>query len=212
MRRFVPPVVAPPSSLFSTDRNFLDHQSRLQDAPLEFMLLYDLAPQAREDPILYDGFEEKFPRISVSGLMSTSSVDQLPFSYTQVPEARRLIYDSGKLVLLDHLLHEVKAGDYRILIYFQMTRMMDLIEKYQIYRQYKYLRLDGSSKIEDRHDMVMDWPTKYVLGHLLVMILPPASRPDSFVFILSTRTGGLGINFTAADTVIFYDHELESFQ
>ena len=124
------------------------------------MLLYGLPTQACEDHILYDGFEEKFPRISVSGLMSTSPVDQLPLSYTQVPEAKRLIYDSGKLAQLDHLLHELKAGDHRVLIYFQMTRMMDLMEEYSIYRQYKYLRLDGSSKIEDRRDMVMDWQTK----------------------------------------------------
>jgi len=69
--------------------------------------------------------------------------------------------------------------------------MMDLMEEYLIYRQYKYLRLDGSSKLEDRRDMVMDWQT----------------RSDIFIFILSTRAGGLGINLTAADTVIFYDHD-----
>src|SRR5438445_8857840 len=33
------------------------------------------------------------------------------------------------------------------------------------------------------------------------------ARPDIFVFLLSTRAGGLGINLTAADTVIFYDHD-----
>jgi DNA helicase INO80 len=109
----------------------------------------------------------------------------------QIPEAKRLIYDSAKLARLDALLQELKAGDHRVLIYFQMTRMMDLMEEYLIYRQYKYLRLDGSSKLEDRRDMVMDWQT----------------RSDIFIFILSTRAGGLGINLTAADTVIFYDHD-----
>lgn len=109
----------------------------------------------------------------------------------QVPEAKRLIYDSAKLARLDSLLHELKAGDHRVLVYFQMTRMMDLMEEYLIYRQYKYLRLDGSSKLEDRRDMVMEWQT----------------RPDIFVFLLSTRAGGLGINLTAADTVVFYDHD-----
>lgn len=80
----------------------------------------------------------------------------------QVPEAKRLIYDSAKLARLDTLLQELKSGDHRVLVYFQMTRMMDLMEEYLIYRQYKYLRLDGSSKLEDRRDMVMDWQTKYV--------------------------------------------------
>jgi chromatin-remodeling ATPase INO80 len=78
----------------------------------------------------------------------------------QVPEAKRLIYDSGKLARLDTMLHELKAGDHRVLIYFQMTRMMDLMEEYLIYRQFKYLRLDGSSKLEDRRDMVMEWQTR----------------------------------------------------
>jgi len=103
----------------------------------------------------------------------------------------RFVTDSGKLATLDRLLGELKAGGHRILLYFQMTRMMDLIEEYLTYRQYKYLRLDGSSKIGDRRDMVNDWQT----------------RTDLFVFVLSTRAGGLGINLTAADTVIFYDSD-----
>jgi len=115
----------------------------------------------------------------------------LPLSTMQVPEAKRLIYDSGKLARLDALFHELKAGDHRVLVYFQMTRMMDLMEEYLIYRQFRYLRLDGSSKLEDRRDMVMEWQT----------------RPDIFIFLLSTRAGGLGINLTAADTVVFYDHD-----
>lgn len=60
-----------------------------------------------------------------------------------------------------------------------------------LYRGYAYLRLDGSSRLSDRRDMVAQWQT------------------DSrwFVFLLSTRAGGLGINLTAADTVIFYDSD-----
>ena len=75
----------------------------------------------------------------------------------QVPDGKRLIYDSSKLAKLDELLQELKAGDHRVLIYFQMTKMMDLMEEYLVFRQYKYLRLDGSSKLEDRRDMVFDW-------------------------------------------------------
>lgn len=78
----------------------------------------------------------------------------------RVPEAKRLIHDSAKLARLDTLLQDFKAADHRVLIYFQMTRMMDLMEEYLIFRQYKYLRLDGSSKLEDRRDMVMEWQTR----------------------------------------------------
>ncbi|ORX60285.1 hypothetical protein DM01DRAFT_1332440 [Hesseltinella vesiculosa] len=115
------------------------------------------------------------------------------FGYSQmrVPAMRDLILDSGKLATLDKLLEQLKTEGHRCLIYFQMTRMIDLMEEYINYKQYKYLRLDGSSKISDRRDMVQDWQT----------------RPEIFIFLLSTRAGGLGINLTAADTVIFYDSD-----
>ncbi|EPS42587.1 hypothetical protein H072_3396 [Dactylellina haptotyla CBS 200.50] len=113
------------------------------------------------------------------------------FTSIQVPSMRRFVAESGKLARLDSLLKQLKAGGHRVLLYFQMTRMIDLIEEYLSYRQYQYLRLDGSSKLEDRRDMVSDWQT----------------RPEIFIFLLSTRAGGLGINLTAADTVIFYDSD-----
>jgi DNA helicase INO80 len=69
--------------------------------------------------------------------------------------------------------------------------MIDLMEEYLTYRNYKYLRLDGSTKLEDRRDTVHDFQT----------------RPEIFIFLLSTRAGGLGINLTSADTVIFYDSD-----
>ena len=108
-----------------------------------------------------------------------------------VPSMRRFVSDSGKLAKLDQLLRELKNGGHRVLLYFQMTRMIDLMEEYLTYRNYKYVRLDGSTKLEDRRDTVADFQTK----------------PEIFVFLLSTRAGGLGINLTAADTVIFYDSD-----
>lgn len=160
LRWYVPPVVAPPPVLLCTDRTFIDRESHLLESPLETLMLHGLPLYSREDPSLCREFEAILPGIPPTGLLDNSPVDQLPLSYMQVPEAKRLIYDSAKLAKLDALLHEMKAGDHRVLVYFQMTRMMDLMEEYLIYRQYKYLRLDGSSKIEDRRDMVMDWQTK----------------------------------------------------
>ena len=92
---------------------------------------------------------------------------------------------------MDGLLARLKEGGHRVLIYSQMTRMIDLLEEYMGHRQHTYIRLDGSSKISERRDMVADFQ----------------SRNDIFVFLLSTRAGGLGINLTAADTVIFYDSD-----
>ncbi|KAJ9196358.1 hypothetical protein DTO271D3_852 [Paecilomyces variotii] len=113
------------------------------------------------------------------------------YTHIEVPSMRRFVTDSGKLAKLDELLRELKAGGHRVLLYFQMTRMIDLMEEYLTYRNYKYCRLDGSTKLEDRRDTVSDFQ----------------QRPEIFVFLLSTRAGGLGINLTAADTVIFYDSD-----
>ncbi|CAJ2510541.1 Uu.00g095100.m01.CDS01 [Anthostomella pinea] len=113
------------------------------------------------------------------------------FTNITVPSMRRFVTDSGKLAKLDQLLTKLKEEGHRVLLYFQMTRMIDLMEEYLTYRNYKYCRLDGSTKLEDRRDTVADFQT----------------RPEIFVFLLSTRAGGLGINLTSADTVIFYDSD-----
>lgn len=108
-----------------------------------------------------------------------------------VPDKQTLVSDAGKLAVLDSLLTRLKAQGHRVLIYSQMTKMIDLLEEYMWHRKHRYMRLDGSSKISARRDMVADFQT----------------REDIFVFLLSTRAGGLGINLTAADTVIFYDSD-----
>ncbi|KAI8995491.1 SNF2 family N-terminal domain-containing protein [Trametes punicea] len=191
LRWFIPPALAPPITMYCADRTFVERQAQVFEAPEESLALYGLPQHMWESEPATLVYKEEVGNVPPAGLLGNSPMNQLPLAPMQVPEAKRLIYDSGKLARLDALLQELKAGDHRCLIYFQMTRMMDLMEEYLIYRQYKYLRLDGSSKLEDRRDMVMEWQT----------------RPDIFIFILSTRAGGLGINLTAADTVIFYDHD-----
>ena len=141
------------------------------------------------------------------------------WSALAVPGLRSLLADSDKLRRLDALLARLHSGGHRVLIYSQMTRMLDLLEEYLQARRYRFLRLDGATQAADRRDMVADFQ----------------NRPDIFAFILSTRAGweggvasrlllalllwfrgasficgharagGLGITLTAADTVIFYD-------
>ena len=127
----------------------------------------------------------------LSSLLPAPASNKARFTNISVPSMRRFVTDCGKLAKLDKLLHELKAGNHRVLLYFQMTRMINLMEEYLTYRNYKYCRLDGSTKLEDRRDTVHDFQT----------------RPEIFIFLLSTRAGGLGINLTAADTVIFYDSD-----
>lgn len=130
----------------------------------------------------------EFPK---SNMLPNTINKLIDYSGIRMPSMNRFITESGKLAKLDELLHTLKQNDHRVLIYFQMTRMMDLMEEYLTYRQHNYIRLDGSSKLDDRRDLVHDWQNK----------------PELFVFLLSTRAGGLGINLTAADTVIFYDSD-----
>lgn len=120
-------------------------------------------------------------------LVDEDRVDRL----TYVPPLNTFISDSGKLSRIDVLLKQLKMENHRVLIYFQMTRMMDLFEEYLVKSEYNYLRLDGSSKISQRKELVDQWQ----------------NNEDVFIFILSTRAGGVGINLTAADTVIFYDSD-----
>jgi DNA helicase INO80 len=103
---------------------------------------------------------EMAPGVPPIGLLAAGPKSESPIPSLRVPPIKRLIVDSAKLARLDELLRELKDGGHRVLLYFQMTKMMDLVEEYLIYRQYKYLRLDGSSAIGDRRDMVTSWQTK----------------------------------------------------
>ncbi|KAK5991773.1 Helicase SWR1 [Cladobotryum mycophilum] len=109
----------------------------------------------------------------------------------QFPDRRLLQYDCGKLQALDKLLRKLQAGGHRALIFTQMTKVLDILEQFLNIHGHKYLRLDGATKVEQRQ------------------ILTDRFNHDSRIlcFILSTRSGGLGINLTGADTVIFYDQD-----
>ncbi|KAL1522030.1 hypothetical protein AB1Y20_021675 [Prymnesium parvum] len=104
----------------------------------------------------------------------------------------RLIDNGGKFRLLDKLLPRLKADGHRVLIFSQMTRMLDILEDYLWYRSHRYCRIDGSTGSEARDERIESFN---------------APGSDVFVFLLSTRAGGLGINLTTADTVILYDSD-----
>lgn len=103
-----------------------------------------------------------------------------------------LIINAGKMVLLDKLLPKLKERDSRVLIFSQMTRLLDILEDYLMFRGYLYCRIDGNTGGEER-DASIDAFNK------------PGS--EKFVFLLSTRAGGLGINLATADVVILYDSD-----
>ncbi|KAG2137304.1 SNF2 family N-terminal domain-containing protein [Suillus cothurnatus] len=107
------------------------------------------------------------------------------------PDPSLLQYDCGKLQELSRLLRQRKLEGHRVLIFTQMTRILDILEIFLNFHGYLYLRLDGATKIEDR---------QYITERF-------NADARIFCFISSSRSGGVGINLTGADTVIFYDSD-----
>lgn len=126
-----------------------------------------------------------------------------------------IIQSSGKLTLLDQMLPKLKAAGHRVLMFTQMTAVMSILEDYFRYRGFCSLRLDGSTPSEEREKRMYRF-----------------NAPDSpvFIFLLSTRAGGLGLStyhssavsvcvcltlssldvvpdLTSADTVIIFDSD-----
>jgi DNA helicase INO80 len=184
-----PAASAPPISLVSSSRDAaLETTDSLFNIPVQHAL-FDTPTRAMEEQMLEHKVDPT--PYSLAPMLPEPISAKGRYTHIEVPSMRRFVTDSGKLAKLDELLRELKAGGHRVLLYFQMTRMIDLMEEYLTYRNYKYCRLDGSTTLENRRDTVADFQ----------------QRPDIFVFLLSTRAGGLGINLTAADTVIFYDSD-----
>ncbi|KAG1661680.1 hypothetical protein FOA52_001957 [Chlamydomonas sp. UWO 241] len=107
------------------------------------------------------------------------------------PDRKLLQYDCGKLQEMAGLLRRLKSGGHRCLIFTQMSKMLDLLEAFLNLHGHTYMRLDGSTKPEQRQILMQRFNTD----------------PKVFCFILSTRSGGVGINLIGADTVIFYDSD-----
>ncbi|XP_061692454.1 lymphoid-specific helicase isoform X2 [Syngnathoides biaculeatus] len=103
----------------------------------------------------------------------------------------QLVQCSGKFLILDRLLPALKKRNHKVLLFSQMTSILDIVMDYCYLRGFQYSRLDGSMSYIERDENM----TKF------------SKDPEVFIFLLSTRAGGLGINLTAADTVIIFDSD-----
>lgn len=108
------------------------------------------------------------------------------------PYGEHLIDNAGKVVVLDKLLVRLQKQDSRVLVFSQMTRNLDILEDYCVARGHNYCRIDGSTGTEMREEQ---------------MEVFNAPNSPKFIFLLSTRAGGLGINLATADIVILYDSD-----
>lgn len=166
-----------------------------------------LTEQLRAQRSFYDGNKSNSSGKSIGGMktlnnlvMQFRKICNHPFVYPEVESVVNPLQTTdasiyrvaGKFELLDRILPKYFATQHRVLMFFQMTQIMDIAEDYLRWRGYAYLRLDGSIKAEDRGDLLKKF-----------------NAPDSpyFIFLLSTRAGGLGLNLQTADTVIIYDSD-----
>jgi chromodomain-helicase-DNA-binding protein 1 len=117
---------------------------------------------------------------------------QLNGSEEKNDQLRHMITSSGKMMVLEKLLDKLKKDGHRVLIFSQMVRMLDILSDYLTLRKYNHQRLDGTMPSSAR---------RHAIDHF------NAEGSDDFVFILSTRAGGLGINLMTADTVILFDSD-----
>ncbi|TBU60066.1 P-loop containing nucleoside triphosphate hydrolase protein [Dichomitus squalens] len=158
-----------------------------------------LYKQMKKYKMIADGKDAKGKPGGVKGLsnelMQLRKICQHPFLFESVEDRvnpssmidDKLIRSSGKIELLSRILPKFFATGHRVLIFFQMTKVMDIMEDFLKMMGWKYLRLDGGTKTEDR------------AGHVQLFNAP---NSEYKVFILSTRAGGLALNLQTADTVI----------
>jgi chromodomain-helicase-DNA-binding protein 7 len=166
-------------AIYEQNTQFL-YKGAIKDGPR----LTNLAMELRKccnHPFLVKGAESELIR-------EASRDDSLRNSDTGYVDM--LVQSSGKMVLLDKLLPKLQSQGHRVLIFSQFRIMLDIIEDYLLLRQVSYDRIDGA-----------------VTGRKRQAVIDKYCAPDSsvFVMLLSTKAGGVGINLTAADTVIIFD-------
>ncbi|KFM81717.1 Lymphocyte-specific helicase, partial [Stegodyphus mimosarum] len=103
----------------------------------------------------------------------------------------KLVKSSGKLMMLDIMLSELKKRGHKVLIFSQFVCMLEILQDYCFLRGHKYNILYGSMRLSNREKEISEFN----------------NDPNSFLFLISTKAGGLGINLIAADTVIIYDSD-----
>ncbi|CAF1187630.1 unnamed protein product [Rotaria sordida] len=146
------------------------------------------------------------PKALMNTIMQLRKICNHPFMFNEIEEklcnhfnytsgvclGADLYRASGKFELLDRILPKLKVTNHRVLLFCQMTSLMTIMEDYFAYKNFTYLRLDGQTKSEERGDLLAKFSE---------------ANSDYFIFLLSTRAGGLGLNLQKADTVVIFDSD-----
>ena len=189
------------------------HKYKIAETPTE-LLAMKKSQEERKDEMsgILDKFRFYVPKAAArsptmysrnTNTMNASTLKTLQAEFNNVgismsnsnepffPDKKLVQFDAGKLQILAELLHSLKQEKHRVLIFTQMSKMLDILEVFLNLNGHTYLRLDGSTGVEQRQKLMDRFN----------------NDEKVFCFILSTRSGGLGINLTGADTVVFYDSD-----
>lgn len=149
--------------------------------------------------LLSMGVDRRVIGSQINVQMNHRKVANHPFLFGDIPDSSGkpiqdsdpmfLVSSSGKFKLLHRMLTRLKQENHKVILFTQFTGILDLLEDYMHHMKYGYLRLDGSTKWDERQDFIDTFN----------------KDKDIFIFLLSTRAGGLGVNLTAADTAILFD-------
>ena len=159
-------------AILERNREFLCKGVKSSNVPSLINIMVELR-KCCNHPFLIKGAEEK--------ILNESS------KYVET-----LIHSSSKLIILDKLLSKLRTEGHQVLIFSQMTQLLNILEDYLNEKNYPFERLDGSVNLTNRQAAIDRFSNK---------------ENDNFVFLLSTRAGGLGLNLTAANTAVIFDSD-----
>lgn len=159
-------------------KNYAALNAGVKGSQISLLNVMSELKKASNHPYLFDGAEERV--LAKAGSTSRDNI------------LKGIIMSSGKMVLLEQLLTRLKKEGHRVLIFSQMVRILDILGDYLSIKGYQFQRLDGGVPSAQR---------KISIDHF------NSEDSKDFVFLLSTRAGGLGINLMTADTVIIFDSD-----
>mmetsp|Transcript_4601 Transcript_4601/g.10378 ORF Transcript_4601/g.10378 Transcript_4601/m.10378 type:complete len:2557 (+) Transcript_4601:190-7860(+) len=178
-------------AIFEHNHAFLSMGSAKSAAPKLMNIQMELR-KCCNHPFLLDGVESRELEKRHEDLQLNGELDnKTPEEQHDILNEYGFVMTSGKMVLLDKLLPKLLVEGHKVLIFSQFVKMLDLISDYCEFRDFRYERLDGRVRGNERQKAIDRFETE----------------EDSFVFLLSTRAGGVGINLTAADVCIIYDSD-----
>ena len=178
-------------AIFEHNHSFLSMGTNRATAPKLMNIQMELR-KCCNHPFLLDGVETRELEKYHKELYDTKQIENKTADEQQAMlNEHGYINTSGKMVLLNKLLPKLRQEGHKVLIFSQMVKMLDLISEFCDYKGFRHERLDGRVRGNERQKAIDRFE----------------SEEDSFIFLLSTRAGGVGINLTAADICIIFDSD-----